>query len=127
MLEFLPPERSPACAAATPQHPPPPGVRRRLHEVLRSERPDIVLFGALWPLGHMGPAVSRKLAIPYGGFSHGLELTGALAPGVLSLRPSFQAPQTLSLVPCPEMKCMTICRGASAPRIPSALREADAT
>ena len=62
---------------------PTPGVRRRLHEVLRSERPDIVLFGALWPLGHMGPAVSRKLAIPYGGFSHGLELTGALAPGVL--------------------------------------------
>ncbi len=62
---------------------PTPGVRRQLHDVLRRERPDVVLFGALWPLGHMGPAVSRKLSIPYGGFSHGLELTGALVPGLL--------------------------------------------
>lgn len=62
---------------------PTPGVRRQLHDVLRSDRPDVVLFGALWPLGHMGPAVSRKLSIPYGGFSHGLELTGALLPGLL--------------------------------------------
>ncbi len=63
---------------------PTPGVRRQLHAALRERRPDIVLFGALWPLGHMGAAVSRKLAIPYGGFSHGLELTGALVPGLLS-------------------------------------------
>jgi phosphatidyl-myo-inositol dimannoside synthase len=62
---------------------PTPGVRRTLHGVLRERRPDVVLFGALWPLGHMGPAVSRKLSIPYGGFSHGLELTGALVPGLL--------------------------------------------
>jgi len=59
------------------------GVRRALHGLLRERRPDLVLFGALWPLGHMGPAVSRKLSIPYGGFSHGLELTGALVPGLL--------------------------------------------
>ena len=63
---------------------PTPGVRRELHGVLRARRPDLVLFGALWPLGHMGPAIHRKLAIRYGGFSHGLELTGALVPGVLS-------------------------------------------
>lgn len=62
---------------------PTPGVRRALHAVLRERRPDVVLFGAVWPLGHMGPAVSRKLGIPYGGFAHGLELTGALVPGVL--------------------------------------------
>ena len=62
---------------------PTPGVRRELHALLRARRPDVVLFGALWPLGHMGPAVHRKLGIPYGGFSHGLELTGALLPGVL--------------------------------------------
>jgi phosphatidyl-myo-inositol dimannoside synthase len=60
------------------------GVRRELHAVLRARRPDLVLFGALWPLGHMGPAIRRKLGIRYGGFSHGLELTGALVPGVLS-------------------------------------------
>lgn len=63
---------------------PTPGVRRVLHDVLRARRPDIVLFGAVWPLGHMGPAIRRKLDIRYGGFSHGLELTGALVPGVLS-------------------------------------------
>lgn len=62
---------------------PTPGVRRQLHAVLRAHRPDVVLFGALWPLGHMGPAVHRKLGVAYGGFSHGLELTGALVPGVL--------------------------------------------
>jgi phosphatidylinositol alpha-1,6-mannosyltransferase len=62
---------------------PTPAVRRELHAVLKRQRPDLVLFGALWPLGHMGPAIRRKLDIPYGGFSHGLELTGALVPGVL--------------------------------------------
>lgn len=62
---------------------PTPSVRRQLHAELRARRPDVVLFGALWPLGHMGPAVSRKLDLAYGGFSHGLELTGALVPGLL--------------------------------------------
>jgi phosphatidylinositol alpha-1,6-mannosyltransferase len=37
----------------------------------------------MWPLGHMGPAIHRALDIPYGGFTHGLELTGALVPGLL--------------------------------------------
>ncbi len=62
---------------------PTPGVRRRLHEVLKERRPDIVLFGAIWPLGHLGPGIRRKLDIPYGGFSHGLELTGARIPGLM--------------------------------------------
>ena len=62
---------------------PTPGVRRELHAQLRARRPDAVLFGALWPLGHMGPAILRKTGTPYGGFSHGLELTGALVPGLL--------------------------------------------
>ncbi len=62
---------------------PVPAVRRRLHQELRVLKPDLVLFGATWPLGHMGPAMERKLGIPYGGFTHGLELTGALIPGVL--------------------------------------------
>jgi len=62
---------------------PSPAVRRRLHQELRIAKPDLVLFGATWPLGHMGPAIHRKLGIPYGGFTHGLELTGALVPGLL--------------------------------------------
>jgi phosphatidyl-myo-inositol dimannoside synthase len=62
---------------------PSPAVRRRLHDELRRRRPDVVLFGATWPLGHMGPAIRRTLGIPYAGFTHGLELTGALVPGLL--------------------------------------------
>lgn len=62
---------------------PVPGVRREVHALLRARRSDLVLFGALWPLGHMGPAIARKLDLRYGGFSHGLELTGALVPGLL--------------------------------------------
>jgi len=63
---------------------PTPGVRRRLHAELRARRPDIVLFGAIWPLGHMGPGVQRKLGIPYAGLTHGLELTAARIPGLLA-------------------------------------------
>jgi phosphatidylinositol alpha-1,6-mannosyltransferase len=62
---------------------PSPSVRRRLHDELRRRRPDLVLFGATWPLGHMGPAIRRSLGIPYAGFTHGLELTGSLVPGLL--------------------------------------------
>jgi phosphatidyl-myo-inositol dimannoside synthase len=63
---------------------PSPGVRRELHALLRSRRPDVVLFGATWPLGHMGPAIRRRLGIPYAGFTHGLEITGARVPGLLA-------------------------------------------
>lgn len=62
---------------------PSPAVRRRLHDELRARKPDVVAFGATWPLGHMGPAIRRKLDIPYVGFTHGLELTGTLVPGLL--------------------------------------------
>ena len=62
---------------------PSPGVRRRLHDELRSRKPDVVVFGATWPLAHMGPAIRKKLDIPYLGFTHGLELTGALVPGLM--------------------------------------------
>jgi len=62
---------------------PTPAVRRRLHDELRSRKPDVVVFGATWPLGHLGPAIRTKLDMPYLGFTHGLELTGALVPGLL--------------------------------------------
>ena len=62
---------------------PVPGVRRALHALVRARRPDVVLFGAAWPLGHLGPGLVRRLGVPYGAFAHGLELTGALVPGVL--------------------------------------------
>lgn len=63
---------------------PTPGVRRRLHAELRARKPDVVLFGAIWPLGHMGPGIKRKLTIPYAGMAQGLELTAARIPGLLA-------------------------------------------
>jgi phosphatidylinositol alpha-1,6-mannosyltransferase len=63
---------------------PTPGVRHRLHDELRARKPDAVLFGAIWPLGHMGPPIRRRLGIPYAGLSHGLELTAARVPGLLA-------------------------------------------
>lgn len=63
---------------------PTPGVRRRVHSELRARKPDVVLFGAIWPLGHMGPGIRRKLGIPYAGMSQGLELTAARVPGLLA-------------------------------------------
>ncbi|MEW5917042.1 MAG: glycosyltransferase family 4 protein [Gemmatimonadota bacterium] len=63
---------------------PTPGVRRRVHTELRARKPDVVLFGAIWPLGHMGPGIKRKLGIPYAGMSQGLELTAARVPLLLA-------------------------------------------
>jgi phosphatidylinositol alpha-1,6-mannosyltransferase len=63
---------------------PTPRVRRRLHDELQARKPDAVLFGAIWPLGHMGPPIRRKLGIPYAGLTHGLELTAARVPGLLA-------------------------------------------
>ncbi|MBC7896661.1 MAG: glycosyltransferase family 4 protein [Cytophagaceae bacterium] len=62
---------------------PVPGVKRELDGLLRARRPDLVLFGAAWPLGHLGPGILATHDLPYGGFTHGLELTGAILPGVL--------------------------------------------
>lgn len=62
---------------------PTPGVAREVHALLRARRPAMVLFGAIWPLGHLGPGILRRCDIAYGGFAHGLELTGARVPGLL--------------------------------------------
>jgi phosphatidylinositol alpha-1,6-mannosyltransferase len=62
---------------------PTPGVAREVQALLRARRPSVVLFGAIWPLGHLGPAIRRRCDIAYGGFAHGFELTGARVPGLL--------------------------------------------
>lgn len=60
---------------------PTPRVRRRVHELIRTHRPDVVLFGAAFPLALMGPAITRKTGVPYVTFSHGLEVSAARTPG----------------------------------------------
>lgn len=58
---------------------PTPAVTRRVIEVIRAEQPDVVLFGATFPLGLMGPALRRATGVPYAGFTHGVEIGAARA------------------------------------------------
>ena len=44
-------------------------------------RPDVVVFGAAFPLGLMGPQLRRRTGVPYVAFTHGLEVTSARLPG----------------------------------------------
>jgi phosphatidyl-myo-inositol dimannoside synthase len=60
---------------------PTPPVRRRVLDLARTLRPDIVLFGASMPLALLGPAVRRHLGVPYAACTHGLEIAAARLPG----------------------------------------------
>ena len=60
---------------------PTPAVSRRVHELIRSRRPDVVLFGASMPLALMGPGIRRRHGVPYVGFTFGLEVAAARVPG----------------------------------------------
>jgi phosphatidyl-myo-inositol dimannoside synthase len=52
---------------------PTPAVRRRLLEVGREHRPDVLVFGASWPLGELALRLHRELGVPIVALSHGLE------------------------------------------------------
>lgn len=58
-----------------------PSVRHAVLEHASRLRPDIVLFGAAMPLALLGAAVQKELGIPYGTFTHGLEIAAARLPG----------------------------------------------
>lgn len=60
---------------------PTPKVRRRVHRLVEHHDPDVVVFGAAFPLGLMGPAITRRTGVPYVAFSHGLEVSTARVPG----------------------------------------------
>ncbi|MFB3852636.1 MAG: glycosyltransferase family 4 protein [Vicinamibacterales bacterium] len=49
-------------------------------DLVRAERPTVVLFGATVPLALMGPAVLRRLGVPYATCTHGLETGMARIP-----------------------------------------------
>lgn len=42
---------------------------------------DVVVFGAAFPLGLLGPAILRRTGVPYLAFTHGLEVSALRAPG----------------------------------------------
>lgn len=52
---------------------PTPATRRLVLDVARAQRPDVVVLGALWPLGELAPGLRRQLGIPVVALSHGLE------------------------------------------------------
>jgi phosphatidyl-myo-inositol dimannoside synthase len=60
---------------------PTPRVRRRVLDLARELRPDIVLFGASMPLALLGPVLRRRLGVPYAACTHGLEIAAAKLPG----------------------------------------------
>jgi phosphatidyl-myo-inositol dimannoside synthase len=60
--------------------PTPSALRHSLRLVDRL-RPDVIVFGAAFPLGLMGPRIRRRTGVPYVAFTHGLEVSSARVPG----------------------------------------------
>jgi phosphatidyl-myo-inositol dimannoside synthase len=58
---------------------PPRHLRRRIRQVIESDRPDVVLFGHALPLGMAGPMVA-SMGVPYAMLTHGAEYWIAKAP-----------------------------------------------
>jgi phosphatidyl-myo-inositol dimannoside synthase len=48
-------------------------VLRRVVEVGRAHRPEVIVLGASWPLGELAPGLRRALGAPVVALSHGLE------------------------------------------------------
>ncbi|MGH2710210.1 MAG: glycosyltransferase family 4 protein [Actinomycetota bacterium] len=55
-------------------------VKERVIELIESEQPDIVLFGAAAPLALMGRAVEKRTGVPFAAFTHGVELWAGQVP-----------------------------------------------
>lgn len=60
---------------------PTPTVLRHALRIIERRRPDVVVFGATFPLALMGPRLRRRTGLPYVGFTHGLEVSSVRAPG----------------------------------------------
>lgn len=64
---------------------PTPAVVRHSIAVVERFRPDVVVFGAAFPLGLMGPRLRRRTGLPYVAFTHGLEVSSVRMPGGASV------------------------------------------
>lgn len=60
---------------------PTPTVLRHALAIIDRRRPDVVVFGAAFPLGLIGPRIRRRTGVPYVGWTHGLEVSSVRAPG----------------------------------------------
>ena len=59
---------------------PTPDIGRRVADAAAEHRAEVVLFGATYPLGLLGPRVARS-GIPYLSAAHGFEYWLSIAPG----------------------------------------------
>jgi phosphatidyl-myo-inositol dimannoside synthase len=64
---------------------PTPRTLRHSIRLVERLRPDVVVFGAAFPLGLMGPTIRRRTGVPYVAFTHGLEVSSARMPGARRL------------------------------------------
>jgi phosphatidylinositol alpha-1,6-mannosyltransferase len=60
---------------------PTPTVLRHALAIIERRRPDVVVFGAAFPLGLMGPRIRRRTGLQYVAWTHGLEVSAVRAPG----------------------------------------------
>ena len=65
----------------TPVMLPGPYTTARALGLVRRHRPDVVVFGAAFPLALMGPIIRKRTGTPFVAFTHGLEVTSRRAPG----------------------------------------------
>ena len=57
-----------------------PGVLRRTVALAREVRPDVICFGAAFPLGLLAGRISRATGVPCVGFTHGVEVAVGRVP-----------------------------------------------
>ncbi|MFM7069511.1 MAG: glycosyltransferase family 4 protein [Actinomycetes bacterium] len=67
--------------AATPTMLPTPLVTARVLRLIREHDAEVVVFGAAFPLGLMGPVLRARTGVPYVAFTHGLEVSSVRLPG----------------------------------------------
>ena len=63
------------------------GARDRILDLIRADRPDVVVFGAALPFAVLGSAALRRTGVPFATFTHGVEVGwGRLPAGRAVLR-----------------------------------------
>lgn len=60
---------------------PTPLVLRHTLRMIERYEPEVVVFGAAFPLALMGPALVKRTGVPYVAFTHGLEVSAVRVPG----------------------------------------------
>ncbi len=60
---------------------PTPLVLRHTLRLIERYEPEVVVFGAAFPLALMGTAIVKRTGVPYAAFTHGLEVSAARVPG----------------------------------------------